>query len=178
MIGFFLIGRSPTRQALHDRLAGTLVVRRDASPADVQQGGGVMETTNAVAFTFAGSVVMLFGALVTAAAISAYHDMAIRSKVSSAIADAAAARPEVERWIAEGRLPAPGEARPLPLVSPYGASLQSDHAGRISLALQGLVPSANGRVYFTPRAGKNGKIEWTCTSEGVKTHFMPATCRP
>jgi hypothetical protein len=59
MGGFLRIGRTAEQQALHDRIAQTLVVRRDASPADVRQGGGVMaiESTGGIALA-AGLVVM------------------------------------------------------------------------------------------------------------------------
>jgi hypothetical protein len=178
MIGFFRISGSADQQAPHDRIAGTLVVRRDASPEDVRQGGGVMKIENTGGMALAGVLVVWVFMPALAANVSVHYSMATRSQVHAATSQANAARPEVERLIAEGRLPASGTARPLPAASPHIASLQVDSAGRIALALKGLAPSANGRVYLTPRAGKGGKIEWTCTSEGVKPYFLPTTCRP
>jgi uncharacterized RDD family membrane protein YckC len=178
MLGFHRIHGSPERQALHDRLAGTLVVRRDASPADVLAGGGAMEIGDSGGFAFAATLVVLLLIPSCAVSINAYHSMGTRTKVYSATIDANAVKPEVERWIAEGRLPARGERRALALVSPHVASLSVDHSGRITLAIQGLVPSANGRIHLTPRTKPDGRIEWACTSEGVRAGFLPPPCRP
>jgi len=178
MLGFHRIHGSPEGQALHDRLAGTLVVRRDASPADVRAGGCAMEIGDSGGFALAATLVVLFVIPGCAASINTYHSMGTRTKVFSATVDANAARPEVERWIAEGRLPPEGQPRPLPLASPYGASLTVDHSGRITLAIKGLVPSANGRIYLTPRKTANARIDWACTSEGVKAAFLQPPCRP
>lgn len=178
MIGFLRIDGTTGHQAIHDRIAGTLVVRRDASPAEVRQGGGVMEIEDTGGIALAGALVVLFLVPAIAVNVSVHYSMTTRTKVQTAIYEASTARPDVERLIAEGRLPAPGTARPLPAASPHVASLQVNHAGRIALAMKGLMPSANGHVYFTPRTGKDGKIDWTCTSEGVRPYFLPATCRP
>lgn len=47
-IGYLLAGFTERRQALHDMIAGTLVVRRGATPAEIVAGGGPMPVTAGV----------------------------------------------------------------------------------------------------------------------------------
>ena len=47
-IGYLIAGVTQRRQALHDMVAGTLVVRRGATPAEVAAGGPPMPLTPAV----------------------------------------------------------------------------------------------------------------------------------
>lgn len=44
-VGYLLAGVTERRQALHDMVAGTLVVRRDATPAEIVAGGRAMPVT-------------------------------------------------------------------------------------------------------------------------------------
>jgi uncharacterized RDD family membrane protein YckC len=177
MAGFFAIAYSTTQQAVHDRWAGTLVVRSDATPDDVVRGGGVLATTSGVSYTWFPAFVALVLVWVGEFAGSVYHSMGIRSRVSGALVTAHAAKPRVEQLIAEGRLPAAGATLALHSDSPHVESMQVDGMGRISLALKGLVPSANGRIEFTPAVDKSGKITWTCTSRSVRKNFLPGNCR-
>lgn len=56
-IGYVLAGVTERRQALHDLIAGTLVVRRGASPAEIVAGGGPMPITVGVWATIVGLIV-------------------------------------------------------------------------------------------------------------------------
>ena len=56
-IGYLLAGVTERRQALHDMIAGTLVVRRDATPAEIAAGGGPMPITVGVWATIVGLIV-------------------------------------------------------------------------------------------------------------------------
>lgn len=50
-VGYLLAGVTQRRQALHDMIAGTLVVRKDATPGEIVAGGGPMPITAGVLVT-------------------------------------------------------------------------------------------------------------------------------
>jgi uncharacterized RDD family membrane protein YckC len=62
-LGYPLAGVTERRQALHDIIAGTLVVRRDSTPAEIVAGGGPMPITAGVWGTLfvLGVLPFLFG---------------------------------------------------------------------------------------------------------------------
>ena len=64
-IGYALAGATARRQALHDLVAGTLVVRADARPEEVVAGGGPMPITVRVNVAVIGLPIasFLFGML-------------------------------------------------------------------------------------------------------------------
>ncbi len=64
-VGYLLAGVTERRQALHDMIAGTLVVRRGATPAEIVAGGPPMPVTLGVWATIVGLVIVsfLFGIL-------------------------------------------------------------------------------------------------------------------
>ena len=57
-IGYLLAGVTEKRQALHDMIAGTLVVRRGATPAEIVAGGRPMPITVGVWATLVGLIVV------------------------------------------------------------------------------------------------------------------------
>ena len=59
-IGYLLAGVTERRQALHDMIAGTLVVRRGATPAEIVAGGGPMPVTAGVWATLFVLVILPF----------------------------------------------------------------------------------------------------------------------
>lgn len=57
-VGYLIAGATERRQALHDMIAGTLVVRRGATPAEIVAGGRPMPITVGVWATIVGLIVV------------------------------------------------------------------------------------------------------------------------
>lgn len=57
-VGYLLAGATARRQALHDMIAGTLVVRKDATPAEIIAGGRTMPVTAGVWAIFGGIIIV------------------------------------------------------------------------------------------------------------------------
>jgi uncharacterized RDD family membrane protein YckC len=175
-IGYLLAAWTPKRQALHDILARTLVVRKDASPAQVQAGGSVMPVTPGVWIT----VVVLFvlpAGIFTAVGIPAYGDYLVRAKVADVLAHGTVAKPAAEAMILEKRLPSEGSTLALVVASPHLAVLAIDHRGRIVMSLKDVPQAPNGRIYMTPQVEYGGAVRWSCSAEGVEDRYLPASCR-
>jgi uncharacterized RDD family membrane protein YckC len=59
-VGYLMAGFTQKRQALHDMIAGTLVVRKDAAPGEIVAGGGPMPITVGVWVTLVLLIVLPF----------------------------------------------------------------------------------------------------------------------
>ncbi|HEY0233205.1 MAG TPA: RDD family protein, partial [Dokdonella sp.] len=110
-IGFFMAGFTQRKQALHDYVAGTLVVDRWAfseQPERQQRtlGAGVIVLAIAVPLV----CVALLG-IVAAIALPAYQDYTLRAKVAEAMVQGSALKVVVAEAVAESeRCPQNGEA--------------------------------------------------------------------
>ena len=81
-IGFIFAGFTARRQAFHDMIAGTLVVRSHVEPADVVEANPGATQPGAVLLAVVIGVVMVFVlGMLAAIAIPAYQDYAIRAQV-------------------------------------------------------------------------------------------------
>ena len=110
-IGFFMAGFTSRKQALHDYVAGTLVVDRWAfsEHAERQQralGAGVIVLAAVVPLAF----VAILGIL-AAIALPAYQDYTLRAKIAEAMVQSGALKTTVAEAVAESdRCPQNGDA--------------------------------------------------------------------
>jgi len=159
-IGFLLAAFTAKKQALHDMLAGCVVVRTEASPEDVQDGGGTMPITGGVWAVMVLLIIFpFFGGMLAAIAIPAYQDYTIRSKV-------------VEAMTAAGPL------RDVPAQSPYVRQVNGGKSsGRIDILLdterfgRGLEEGA--AITYTAR----GDGTWACSGRAIPNKYLPQACR-
>jgi uncharacterized RDD family membrane protein YckC/type II secretory pathway pseudopilin PulG len=182
MIGFLMAGFTDRKQALHDVVAGTLVVRASADPDEVPTGSGTMPLTAGVWIVG----ILLFGlvpvtGILAAIALPAYQDYTVRAKMTEAVAFGGAAKLAVQEFHAKnGKLPATlEEAGYVQLNSPYVAATRLAVAGPkvvVGVTPRGMPPGVGeGEVLFTADAAN--PVAWTCSSGGIKPKFLPAACR-
>jgi type IV pilus assembly protein PilA len=106
-IGFLMAAFSKRRQALHDMIAGTLVVKANARSEDVILAGPARPAGGAAVAAIVLVVgIPLFGIL-AAIAIPAYQDYTLRAQVSEGLNLAAAPKAAVaEAFLSRGTVPA------------------------------------------------------------------------
>ncbi len=190
LAALFLAAFGRTRQALHDRLLGTLVVRRSAlreagagerlqALATAAPGAPGAPPRPRVAGVLADAAVL--GGPLAAYVIAAYamHDRELMGRVIYAIEETAPLKRAIETYHAEhGSLP---DAASLGDAArgayPDGGYYQLGGDGRIHIRFEVLPPLRRGAITLTPEIGTE-RIEWRCsTTDGFDVRYVPSTCR-
>lgn len=103
-IGFAMAGFTDRRQALHDKIADTLVVSKDFTPAEIADAPPA-PTPSFFAAVALGVFIFMFGSFgfgfVSAIAVPAYQDYTIRAQVAEGLINAAPAKIAVADALAE-----------------------------------------------------------------------------
>lgn len=173
-IGFLMAAFTQKKQALHDMIAGTLVVNRKAEPADVTEGGGTMPLTAGVMAMIAFFLVVpFFGGIFAAIAIPAYQDYTVRAKIAEVLAAATPLKGEIERAYLEKRAFKTGDVT---VTTRFAAGASVTPKGEILLQL---VPGVGngGTIVHTPAIDSAGALTWRCSSSDVPPKYLPAICR-
>jgi uncharacterized RDD family membrane protein YckC len=158
-IGFLLAGFTAKKQALHDMLAGCLVVRGQASPEEARAGGTTMPITLGVWGVIVLLFIVPFIGIIAAVAIPAYHDYTVRAKVAEVITAA-------------------GPTRDAPAASPYIRRVNgSKQSGMIEIVLE---PARLARTFeegASIRFARDAGGMWVCRGQGVPPRYLPVNCR-
>jgi uncharacterized RDD family membrane protein YckC/Tfp pilus assembly major pilin PilA len=174
-IGFLMAAFTGSKQALHDLICGTLVVKREIDPAQVAEGAGAgtMPMTSGVWIVIVLFMLFPVTGILAAIAIPAYNDFQIRARMVEAFAAAGPLKQQVEQAHAANR---PWTSGP--------ATVDSRHVRAAEITPQGdvLVTLAddlvrNGRIRFTP-TDVGGAVQWKCSAEDVMPRYLPPSCRP
>jgi uncharacterized RDD family membrane protein YckC len=172
-IGYLMAAFTEKRQALHDIMAGTLVVNRDASPEDIANGGGVMPVTGGVIFV---AVVLLLlpvlAGIGAAIAIPAYQDNAKRAMVAEVLSAALPLQEEVAQAMADKR---PITTGPMPSLSAHTESLTVLGDGRVVIAVVPKI-APGGKITLEPPVD-GGATGWTCSATDIPGKYLPPRCR-
>jgi len=177
LVGYMMAGFTSRKQALHDMIAGCLVVNRDA-PAELVRQGVKAATMPAWA-----AVLVVLGALVmpllvlAAIAIPAYQDFVFRTHAASAFAVGRAATAAVDDFYGgTGRLPGDlKEAGLSPAAMPHILSFDPG-SGAIRVLLTE-PPLAGKSIFFEPRRESDRRLAWVCGSSDIKPAHLPHQCR-
>jgi uncharacterized RDD family membrane protein YckC/Tfp pilus assembly major pilin PilA len=197
--GYTMAGFTQRRQALHDKLAGTLVIRKRADAARVRAGepapagsGGVIAAVILICLGIPGI------GIIAGIVIPAYQEYTIRAQVSDGLLLTNQLETAVVKSYQSNKV-WPTSITELslsqPLSGPYIAALAVDH-GAISVTYgnQANPLIANQVLSFRPSLDKSGAVLWTCgyatpgSSEDpnslagpnitdIKAKFLPAACR-
>lgn len=179
MIGYLMAAFTQRKQALHDMIASTLVVRADASEEEVQTGSGTMKISGAViAFGVLLAFIPVMG-IIAAISIPAYQDYTLRAKMTESVATAQAARGSVEAYFrANRKLPATLEEAGYTLTaSPNVAGVSADFTGsEVVISVQPRMSQANGGSVLL-KAPAAQPTTWTCSTDRIPHKYLPANCR-
>jgi uncharacterized RDD family membrane protein YckC/Tfp pilus assembly major pilin PilA len=198
-VGFVMAAFTQRRQALHDKIAGTLVLRKDTDAERLAAFpvAPKVATWAVVLLVVAVGLLPVTGML-AAIAIPAYQDYLIRSQVADGIASAADHQTAVARAIASGmdfeHIATDALRLERGTTSKY---LESIYVGRsvVLLTFGGEANSriAGARLLLVPGFSSNGEIVWVCGHSAapdgaelvtdvrhsdIEPKYLPAACRP
>jgi Tfp pilus assembly protein PilE len=181
-VGFLMAGLTARKQALHDMIAGTLVVRADANPESVQAGGTTMPVGAGVLV-----VAILLGPLpligiMAAIAIPSYQDYLTRAQLTESVMEARNARAAVEAHYAQKReLPAQLSETGYRPASPNVIRVDATFAGP-TIEIRAVpgpavrVASTGGAVLMRSPAPP-APFEWKCSGYNIPNKYLPVNCR-
>jgi uncharacterized RDD family membrane protein YckC/Tfp pilus assembly major pilin PilA len=176
MVGYLFAAFTGRKQALHDMIAGTLVVNAKADPAEVAAGGGTMPITAGVV-----AAIVILGALpviasigiMAAIAIPAYQDYTVRVKVAEVLHVTALLRDDVREAHSKKE---PFKVGPQLSLSRYAQGVEVTPNGEIAITFAPEV-GGGGSIVYTPNTDEAGAVTWKCASRGMPEKYLPAICR-
>lgn len=190
--GYFMIGWTQRKQALHDMIADALVVRRDGlaryrselSSATVASGSyrPGLSAGAIVGIVFAGLFVFLIIPILAAIAIPAYQNYIVRAQVAEGLALADGAKIDVVQFYANTqRYPADNASAGLPAASSISGKYVAAVAVRDGNILVQYGNTANTQIsgkmlMLAPQAG-DGSISWSCQGLDLPQRYLPSSCR-
>jgi uncharacterized RDD family membrane protein YckC/Tfp pilus assembly protein PilE len=180
-IGFLMAAFTEKRQALHDMLAATLVVRRahdaesvkEAGPAE-SSGGTLAIVIVAIAF---GGVALI--GILAAISIPAYQDYVTRSKTAEALIMAKEAAGNVSDFVARhNAAPATLAEAGFTRTSPYVRSIALEPQTRTIRVVMAAPPALEGKAFvIAAKREAGGEFKWRCATVDIPEHFLPKECR-
>jgi type IV pilus assembly protein PilA len=164
---------SERKQALHDRIAGTLVHRRPNSSS------GALVIVFVLVF-FVGIAVI---GILAAIAIPAYQDYAHRARAAGALEAMTAQEQPVADYAAKnGQWPASWDQLGVPdpsaqLTPDQRSSVTAIHLGKDGAIVADLkMGKVTGELRLVP-SKDGGAVTWACEADKAVTKFVPARCR-
>ena len=185
-VGFLMAAFTERKRALHDMVAGTLVVDKWAyTPYPERQQRGMSGCLIAILVALVLGLVVV--PILAAIAISQYQDYVIRSQVSegSSLADGVKTAMG-EYYNNRGEWPqsnlSTGLAEPNEIIGSYVSYVDVGKSpGRIEVGYSSQSPqTANQAIsgkhlYFIGEV-LQGRIEWRCASDDMKQKWCPSSC--
>ena len=165
-LGLVLAAFTPRKQALHDLAAGTLVVRRGATPEEIRDGGGTMRLGPAIALPIVAVLVLPVAGVMFMGNIRNEYTQRAR------LADVVSAVKPLQRRVEEAR--ASGTALPV-----GAARIETRNAISARFAENGVIV-----VDVADRIAPGGRLSyahdgtrWTCRARDIPPGYLPRDCR-
>lgn len=185
-IGFIMAGFTERKQALHDMIAGTLVVDRSAfnnTPVKQQSGNsGCM-----IAVVVGAVLAVLMAGILAAIAIPQYQDYVGRAQVSEGMAIASGLKTQVSNaYLQSGKCPTNADEGFRSAESYAGTYVASVTVGALDNGNCAVQIHYGGAKANRQIAGSTllfeadrsaGDFRWTCRSDTLKNKFLPTICR-
>jgi uncharacterized RDD family membrane protein YckC/Tfp pilus assembly protein PilE len=181
MIGYLMAAFTSRKQALHDIVAGCLVVNRGATEAEVQQGEGVAATGlpawAIVIIVLAAMALPL--AILAAIVLPAYQDYTVRVRVVQVVLAGQQATQAVEAFYARNNT-LPRDLREAGMPDPASRDIRQVKVnpgnGTVEVVLAAS-PLEGKSILFVPQRNESNRVIWTCRSDDVPQRYLPPHCR-
>ena len=179
-VGFLMAAFTPRKQALHDMVAGCVVVKAGITPSDLTQDGYAYTRpmTAGRRFGLVAAVVCIPLSVVGAAiTIPIYQDYLVRSKLRAVVESGNTATAAVTAYMLRYKTSPRtlDEAHATP-ASPHVREAVINRDGTIVLTIA-IAKLEGKRIAFVPSNPKQQKIVWTCTSDDISPRYLPRKCR-
>jgi uncharacterized RDD family membrane protein YckC/Tfp pilus assembly major pilin PilA len=177
--GFVMTLFTERRQTLHDKIAGTLVVKREESPAEIAAAGPAPPVSG---WVIAAVVVLclFFGAgLISAVSIPAYQQYTLRAQIAEGLVVAEPFKAAVESAVAAGKPLSSIASATLDVSLPATAKyVESVRVVRGAIDIQ-YGRSANkkltgGHVVLVPGLSDRTQLKWICGHASPLPDVPPA----
>ena len=177
-VGFLMAAFTPRKQALHDMVAGCVVVKAGVTSEDLTRDGFARPMTAGRRLGLVAAVVCIPLSVAGAAiAIPIYQDYLMRSKLRAVVESGGRATAAVTAHMLRYKAPPRtlDEAQAAPS-SPHVREAVINRDGTIVLTLA-IAKLEGKRIAFVPSNPKQQKIVWTCTSDDIEARYLPRQCR-
>lgn len=166
-IGFAMAGFTERRQALHDKIADTLVVTKEFTPAEIAAAPPAPKTSG-LAIVGVVLLVILFGpfgiGILAAIAIPAYQDYTVRAQVSEGLMSAAEAKVVIaDALVNQTDLSQFQNTEPFTIHSKYVSRIDNQ-SGVLIITFGGQANRsiANQSLELVPGVDAANQIVWRC----------------
>lgn len=172
-VGFLMQPFTAKKQALHDMVSGTVVVKTEGKSSGA--------TVAIVIAVFAFFVMIAVVGILAAIAIPAYQDYVSKAKVVRAVSVGEAATVAFEGYYIEtGRIPASIDETHANIPSSpdiSDLSINPDN-GEIVITLSESLSSAiaGKHISMMPSQADNGHLTWQCSSD-IRETYLPKQCK-
>jgi type IV pilus assembly protein PilA len=130
-------------------------------------------------------IVIAIAAILSNMALVSYKDYQLRSKVSTGLALASSAKTAVSEYFStNGRLPESnadtGLAADGTISNNYVQSISIGtvpSSGTVTITYHGFGGIPAGRTLLLIPSGTSGSVKWNCTSDNMRTMYVPSSCR-
>ena len=186
-VGYMMAGWTGRKQALHDLMAGTFVVRRQEFEAWEQGEHPPSAPTApmpalAIVMIVLGGCFFLVVPILAAIAIPAYQSYLTRAQTLEAITVTQNAKTAVTNYLLTNGTPPANNAQaglgdPEQLHGRFVSSVSVvDGAIVASFGSQSTLTLHDKHITLTPSLEGHG-VSWTCTSEDIPTQYLPLGCQ-
>ncbi len=182
-IGYMMAGFTARKQALHDMIAGTLVVNKRYGASQIRTAsenpGSGMSVGGIIAIVFFVLLIPV-GGILAAIAIPAYHDYTMRAQVSKAVTETISIQTTIEEYAATSgywpnNLEQAGIQPNQSDTTDYQILLAAE--GSYYIVFKRPETLAQGRVRFVPELSSNGSYVWSCSGQDIRDTHLPLACR-
>jgi uncharacterized RDD family membrane protein YckC len=172
MTGFLMQPFTPRKQALHDLIAGTIVIRANNSKKI-----SVMASLLVLFFVLMVPALAIFSTV----GLPIFQQRILNVQLEQGMRTGRKATLAVARFYHNnGRVPAAISDAADISASPHVSDIEiNQQSGELILTLSGTVRKAirHKHLIFTPTQEADSSISWKCHSDDIEARILPATCK-
>lgn len=179
MIGYLMAAFTSRKQALHDIVAGCLVVNRGATAAEMQEGVAATGMPAWAIVLVILAAMALPVAIMVAIALPAYQDYTVRVRVVQVVQVGQQATQAVEAFYTRNNT-LPRDLREAGMPDPVSRDIRQVKVnpgnGAVEVVLAAS-PLEGKSILFVPQRNDSNRVVWTCRSDDVPQRYLPRHCR-